>query len=85
MSLNLNKYTPHISKKTFDLLTKFIEAYLLCMLAVLHFTDLYTSFCSSYIAMEVTLFQFIKKTLTAWSNLTQVVSISIDSSKSIKY
>ena len=54
-------------KKTFDFLTKFIEACLFYMLVVLHFTDNCSSFSYSYIAAEVP-FQFVKKSSDCMSH-----------------
>ena len=89
MSLNLNKYTPHISKKTLKKNIWFTHKvhwsmFVVQLLAVLHFNNLYTSFCYCYIATEV-LFQFIKKTLTAWILPKLSALVLRDSSRSIKY
>ena len=64
MSLNLSKYSSHlkenIKKKSFDFLTKFIEACLFYSLVVLHVTNNSSSFCHSCIAAEVP-FQVVRE------------------------
>ena len=69
-------------RKTFDFLTKFIEACLLYMLAVLYLTDNSGSFCFLKLLSQ---YFFSSWKNSDWIIFLLVVCNSIDSSKSIRW